>query len=271
MSDVSPDELSEWWATEICRIEPDVIEIRGHPVAELIGRVGFTDMIWLLLKGSLPTDGQRGLLEAAMVAGIDHGPQAPSIAIARMAITCGIGLNNAIASGANVLGDVHGGAGEQCLRLLLRIADGVGSGVPLTEATADCVREYREGNRYLPGFGHRIHRRDPRRDPLLGLVAAAAEAGEVPGNVWTAARAVEDHIRRDRPTLSLNVDGATAVIYGELGFEPALARGLFVLSRSAGLLAHAWEELNQGRRIKGPMPPAVLPAYITPSSRSSPR
>ena len=59
----------------------------------------------------------------------------------------------------------------------------------------------------------------------------------------------------------MNIDGATAVIYGELGFAPALARGLFLLSRSVGILAHAWEESQSGRRIKGPIPPSILPTY----------
>ena len=52
----------------------------------------------------------------------------------------------------------------------------------------------------------------------------------------------------------MNIDGVTAVIYGELGFPPPLARGLFCLSRAVGLLAHAWEQMQQGERIKGPLP-----------------
>lgn len=43
----------------------------------------------------LPGPRQAGLLEAALVAAVDHGPQTPSIAVARMAATCGIGLNGA--------------------------------------------------------------------------------------------------------------------------------------------------------------------------------
>ena len=52
----------------------------------------------------------------------------------------------------------------------------------------------------------------------------------------------------------MNIDGITAVIFCELGFEPELGRGLFVLSRAVGILAHAWEQKQRGRRIKGPMP-----------------
>ena len=71
---------------------------------------------------------QGDLLDAALMAAVDHGPQAPSIAIARMATTCGVGLNNAMASAVNVLGDVHGGAGEQAVELYQAIAARVEAG-----------------------------------------------------------------------------------------------------------------------------------------------
>ena len=75
-------------------------------------------MIWLMLRAScrMPR-ARRSCSRPALVAAVDHGPQAPSIAIARMAATCGVGINNAMASAINVLGDVHGGAGEQCVAL----------------------------------------------------------------------------------------------------------------------------------------------------------
>ena len=60
----------------------------------------------------------------------------------------------------------------------------------------------------------------------------------------------------------MNIDGATAVIYAELGLPAPLARGMFVLSRAVGILAHAWDETQQGRRIKGPIPPGILPPYV---------
>jgi len=72
-------------------------------------------MIWLLLRGDLPTEAQASLLGHALASVVDHGPQAPCIAIARMAATCGVRLQSAMASAINVLGDVHGGAGEQAL------------------------------------------------------------------------------------------------------------------------------------------------------------
>src|ERR671910_3263509 len=112
----------EWWSTSIIEMRPGVIRYRGYAIEDLIGAVGFVDMIWLLTRGELPQPAQAKLLESALVAAADHGPQAPSIAVARMAITCGVDINNAMASAINILGDVHGGAVEQCVAFYHAIA-----------------------------------------------------------------------------------------------------------------------------------------------------
>ncbi|HEX6681860.1 MAG TPA: citryl-CoA lyase [Candidatus Limnocylindrales bacterium] len=260
MADVS--EVADWWATGICRMEPGVVELRGVPVENLIGNTGLVSTLWLLTRGELPDPRQAALLEAAMVASVDHGPQAPSIAIARMAVTCGVGLNNAMASAVNALGDVHGGAGEQCVELLEDIVARESAGQDLDGAVAEVVAAWRARSPYLPGFGHRFHPVDPRRDPLLALVDRAVAEGLIEGRHARAAVAVEHVLNRGRTKpIPMNIDGATAVIYAELGFPAPLARGLFVLSRSVGILAHAWEEIGQGRRNKGPIPPSILPTY----------
>jgi citrate synthase len=257
------DEVAQWWGTAVSRIEPGVIELRGRPVQELIGSVGLVSVLWLLLRGSPPSPAEEALLEAALVASVDHGPHAPSIAAARMAATCGVGLNTAVATGVGMLGDVHGGAGEQFVQLLTEIVDApLVPGSTRDAAARRVLATWRARNRYVPGFGHRFHPVDPRRDPLLALVEDAVRDDVIRGDYLRAALAVEDLLR----PVPMNIDGATAVIYAELGFAPPLARGLFVLSRSVGILAHAWEESQQGRRNKGPMPPSILPAYHGPSS-----
>ena len=116
----------DWWSTSIIDMQPGMIRYRGYAIEGLIGRVGFADMVYLLTRGELPHPDAGRLLEAALVAAVDHGPQAPSIAAARMAITCGVGINNAMASATNMLGDVHGGAGEQCVQFYNAIAERVG-------------------------------------------------------------------------------------------------------------------------------------------------
>lgn len=262
------EEIGDWWSNSLTRIAPGEIELRGYPVQDVIGRYGFIQVVWLMLRGELPEPAQARMLESAMVAGVDHGPQAPSIAAARMAATCGLGLNNAVATGVNLLGDVHGGAGQQCVALLNRMAESRSHGTDVGEVAEAIVAEYREKGAYVPGFGHRFHPRDPRRDPLLAMVERAVEDGTVDAGPLESALALERALeqRGGRP-VPMNIDGATATVYASLGFDAELARGLFVLSRSVGILAHAWEESNSGARIKGPLPRSVLAGYTGPETR----
>ncbi|MEM7469714.1 MAG: citryl-CoA lyase [Pseudomonadota bacterium] len=246
---MSSSDVADWWETSIIDMEPGRIDIRGRPIQDLIGAISFPQMIWLMLRGDLPNEGQAQLLEAALVAAVDHGPQAPSIATARMAITCGVGLQNAMASAVNTLGDVHGGAGEQAVELYhLAITNGV----------AEALTQWRsQHGSIIPGFGHRFHKpRDPRAQRLLSLVRDAAANGVVSGEFADIAEVVQSELEREKgKPIPMNIDGATAVIFAELGFEPPLARGLFCLSRSVGILAHAWEQSQKGERNKGPTPP----------------
>ena len=263
MSD-DADAVRHWWRTSIIDMEPGRIEFRGRPIEDLIGNVSFGQMIWLMTKGELPSPEQAALLESALVAGVDHGPQAPSIAAARMAATCGVGLNNVIATGVNMLGDVHGGAGEQCAELYFDIAERLETGTDIESATREGISAWREtfGN-IVSGFGHRFHKPiDPRAPRLMEVTRAAARAGTVSGKFADIGEAVQAEIGNQRGTpIAMNIDGATAVIFCELGFPPPLSRGLFCLSRSVGVLAHGWEQMQQGGRNKGPMPPEFLPEY----------
>ena len=222
--------VRDWWRTSIIDMAPGVIRYRGYPIEQLIGRVSFAQMIWLMTRGELPSEKQGRLLDAALMSAVDHGPQAPSIAIARMATTCGVGLNNAMASAVNVLGDVHGGAGEQAVELYRAIAERLDGGATLDSAVKIGLDEaIATHGKFVSGFGHRFHPIDPRAPRLLELVDEAAQEGEVSGRYADIARAVEDELaaRKGGKRIPMNIDGATAVIYAELGFPAPLARGLF--------------------------------------------
>src|ERR1044072_9741217 len=184
----------DWWSTAIIEMKPGMIRYRGYAVEDLIGRVSFAEMVFLLPRGELPHPEAAKLLEAALVAAVDHGPQAPSIAAARMAISCGVGINNAMASAINMLGDVHGGAGEQCVAFYHAVAERMG-GAAATDARAmaEAVAlgidtQAQQGVSHVPGFGHRFHPLDPRAPRLLEVGDAAAATGAVGGRFVSIGR-----------------------------------------------------------------------------------
>ena len=261
------EDVPAWWSTAIIDMAPGQIRLRGRPIETLIGTLTFPQMIWLMTRGDVPSDGQAALFEAALVAAVDHGPQAPSIAAARMAVTCGVGLNGAMASAVNMLDDVHGGAGEQAVAFFTEVDMAMDAGANCDVAVAQAIDRWQQSrSAFIPGYGHRFHTpQDPRAPRLLALVDEAAAAGVVAGRFARIGRAVEAELntRKDKP-VPMNIDGATAVIYAELGFAGPLARGLFCLSRSVGILAHAWEEMQEGKRNKGPTPPHYRWRYTGP-------
>ncbi|USH03502.1 citryl-CoA lyase [Grimontia kaedaensis] len=262
-------EVSDWWKTDVIEMEPGVIRYHGYPIEQLIGNLSFAQMIWLMVRGDVPSQGQAELLDAALMSAVDHGPQAPSIAIARMAATCGVGLNNAMASAVNVLGDVHGGAGEQAVDIYQNVAKRLDQGARLEDAVCAELDLYIEHHgKFIPGFGHRFHPVDPRAPRLMEIVRQAAEKSVVSGRFAAIADRIETELAvRKGKRIPMNIDGATAVIYAELDMPAPLARGLFCLSRSVGILAHAWEQTGQGGRNKGPIPRNLLWSYTGPEKR----
>ncbi len=269
-------ETQAWWSTSVIDVQPGDIRVRGYRLDDLVGRIDVCEMIWLMVRGEIPDPAHGRLLAAAIVASADHGPHAPSAAIARMAVTCGLPLNGAMASAVNTLDDLHGAAGEQCMTLMQRIVERAGSAGVADEGLVEAVEAelddfIAENGKIVAGFGHRFHGADPRAARLLELLAEASARREVAGLYLRVGELIEASLLRRRGVrVPMNLDGATAAIYMELGFASGLGRGLFILVRSIGILAHAWEQSQQGARCKGPVPPSVQFRYTGDRPRPMP-
>jgi citrate synthase len=189
-----------------------------------------------------------------------------------MAATCGLGLNGAIASGVNTLGDVHGGTGQQCMELLQDVDARHVAGADVGTAAGEAVAAFHQHRgEFIPGYGHRFHPVDPRAVRLSQLVREAVRAETVGGRYLAAGEAVQRALSKGRAKpLPMNIDGISAVVLLELGFPAELGRGVFILSRSVGICAHAFEQSRQGERIKGPTPPAAGFRYRGVAPRALP-
>ena len=111
------------WNTAITRIEPNRVGVRGYDIAELMGRVSFGAAVYLILTGELPSPAIARLMDAILVASIDHGATPPSALAARTVASTGAALSAAVAAGIMSINRHHGGAIEDCARQLKAIAD----------------------------------------------------------------------------------------------------------------------------------------------------
>ena len=157
------------WKTAVTRIERNRILIRGYPVDEMMGRVSFSESIYLLLVGELPTPAIGKMVSAILVSSLDHGATPPSTLAARNVATTGAPLRAAVAAGVLAFGSHHGGDVEACMRFLDSGLGLAAQGHSLADAAATIVRQVEEVGGQLPGFGHRLHTQDPRAVRLLQL------------------------------------------------------------------------------------------------------
>ena len=104
------------WKTAITEIEPNKIKLRGYPLNELMGNRSYADVVYLALRGELPTPKVGKLIDAMLVSSIDHGVTPPSALSAMTVASTGAPLNSAVAAGILAISKFHGGAIEANLR-----------------------------------------------------------------------------------------------------------------------------------------------------------
>ena len=251
------------WNTAITRVEPNKVAVRGYNIAELMGRVPFGAAVYLTLTGELASPAVARLMDAILVSSIDHGATPPSALAARSVASTGATLSASVAAGIMSINRHHGGAIEDCARQLRAIADrATRESISMDEAAARTLAVMREAGERMPGFGHRLHTKDPRTARLFEL---AREAG-VDGVHMQAARAVEKAFADAKKSLPINVDGAIGAILADLGMDPAAFNGIFMIARTPGLVAHVIEEQTREKPMRRIDP--VNHGYDGPPGRS---
>lgn len=230
--------------TAISKVETDKILTRGYNQRDLIEKIRYNDMIFLLLKGRLPSIKESRMFNHVLVSFCDHGVTPPSTQTARLVASSGSPMNSAVAGALLSFGHKHAGAIQKAMEIyqskvdsLILTNDHDIDNKQIAALAIDIYNEYIIGNKKIPGFGHRYHNVDPRADKLMEL---AIQEGFVGPHIKLAL-AVEDLVYQKKK-IRLNVDGANAAILSDLGFDPELGLGVFMIGRIPGIIAHIHEE-----------------------------
>lgn len=221
--------MDKKWKTAISGIIDGEVHIHGYKITDLIDKISFTDAIWLELKGELPTDKERAMLDAILISTIDNGLGPPSVTNARNSASAGNPMQAAVAAGVLGIGDAHGGAIEECARLLQM-------GLTAEKLVEKVISS---GDR-IAGFGHKIYKdEDPRATQIFNKAKQLGFYGEH----CELAKAVEAKLEELKgKRIVINVDGAIAAVVSDMGFDYRLGKGFFIIGRVVGLVAHIFEE-----------------------------
>ena len=230
--------------TAISKVENDKIVTCGYNQRDLIEKIRYSDMIFLLLKARLPSIKESKIFNHVLVSFCDHGVTPPSTQTARLIASSGSPLNSAVAGALLSFGHKHAGAIEKSMELFqskisssLLIDDSDIDNKQIASLAIEIYNEYVLKDKKVPGFGHRYHSQDPRADKLIECVI---KEGFVGPHIKLAL-ALQD-LMNDKKNIKLNVDGANAAILSDLGFTPELGLGVFIIGRVPGIIAHINEE-----------------------------
>jgi len=225
--------------TEISSVQPGKILIRGYDLIQLIGKKSFGEMLYLLFAGDLPKGNEGKMIEAILVTSCEHGLATPSTNAARSVASGGVPLQAAVAAGIIGLGDFHGGAIEQCAKMLQEnIIEAKEKG--FQETAKRLITDYRTKKQRILGYGHGIHQpEDPRK---IRLYEYAREL-KIAGDHIQFSEIIESQLKvMIGKNLPINVDGAIGAIISDLGIHWTFGKGFFLISRAAGLTTHVQEE-----------------------------
>lgn len=251
------------WKTAITKIEPNKISIRGYPLADLLGKVSYAQMVYLLFKGELPEENLGKMIDAILVSSVDHGTTPPSALSAITVASTGAALNASVAAGILAISQYHGGAIEECMHILNKAMNfKKEKKCDFSEAARHIISEYRSTKQRLSGFGHRLHTDDPRTKQLFQL----ANELSIAADYVTLARQFEGELEISLgKKLPLNVDGAIAALLCEMDFDVIFANAFFMIARVPGLVAHVYEEKTRYKPMRKIHPTDV--SYDGPEER----
>lgn len=229
--------------TAIATADEDTIVVRGKDLCkDLIGKLSFSDYFYLLLTGRRPTPEALAVLDATLVAIAEHG-LVPSVQASRMTFAAAPdALQGAVAAGILGSGPVILGASETAGGLFNEVEAQMQRGLPLDEAGRAVVRAWREQKRAIAGYGHPLHkRRDPRVDRLFEVAREQGTDLRYVDIAEAVERAIPQVLGRE---LKLNVSAAIPAVLLGIGFPMQALRGVPILARTAGLIAHLQEEIE---------------------------
>lgn len=233
------------FTTTVSGHTPKGLKLRGVLLEHLVEEANFVKTLFLSLSGRQPTPAEEHMLNALMVASIDHGIEPASGFVPRVVAASGNSILSAMASTLLALGPYHGGAISATMELLQELH--AAQGDKERKATA-LVKDLLVQKKRIPGFGHPVYKTaDPRVTQLFEL----ARKTKLELEYCELARLLEHTVESiTGKQLVLNIDGGIAALLLTLGFSPDAGNALFGIARVAGSVAHILEEQTDGDWVR---------------------
>ncbi len=227
------------WETSITNLNNGNEIIRGKKLSALIKSNTFTETIFLLFQGRLPKPVETKMFDALLVSSIDHGIGTASAITARVVASTKNSFNTSLGAGILALGERHGGAIENAAKFFIDNHN--------NKNIVETVKQLKEKKVRLPGFGHAVLVKDNRS---IEVFKVAKKLGFYKKSCAVAVQVEKELNKISSKSVPLNIDGAMGAILADMGFDPKLMKGIFMVSRVPGLVAHIYEEITNDAGLR---------------------
>ncbi|ODS98509.1 MAG: hypothetical protein ABS56_04810 [Lautropia sp. SCN 69-89] len=261
---VASGDWSDYWTTAISRAGHGRILVRGYPVEEIIERLNYTEVAYLVLAGELPDEHQTALFDLVLRSGVDQ--QFISAAVGAARFTASAFPDSpvpALASGMLASGSVTGSPQEPAEMLV----EAIGWQLPEAETCIRIMQVWAERRGRVPGLGHPMHKSAEPRAVAVRRLAQGLDGWREHGRMLDA---IEEHLAAVKGRkIPINLAGALGAVLADLGFDPLVIGGLGALGYGMALLAHITEEIRDGVPLRI-IPDALGANYDGPEERHIP-
>ena len=265
---VRSGDWSDYWSTRISQATEGRILVRGYPLEEIIDSLNYVEAMWLLIRGEPPTKLQAQVWDVVLRAAMDQQFINSAVCAARyVASAHPESPIPAIAAGILAHGSVTGSP-RPAAEMIYEAYDIMQKeGLSKEEAAARIVTKYLEEKRFLPGFGHPMHKTtEPRAQVLRRKVKQLGAWGEK-AQLFEAIHA--EACKRLGRELPINLAGMAAAVQCELGFDPIEIEALAPIGYIFAIMAHVVEEIKEGVPLRI-IPEPLGAKYIGPAERHLP-
>jgi citrate synthase len=213
--------------TGLGKAEKDRVLVRGRDLTkDLLGKITFSEMTFLMLAGRLPADGERRMIDALLTVLVEHG-MVNSVVAARVTYhTAPEAMQGAVAAAILGAGSVHLGSSEWSAKMLVDAAPIDDTEDARNAAAASVVERHQKQGRRIAGIGHRTH---PEGDPRAARLFEIARETGVYGRYC-------DLIQR--------VCRAAEAIAMDMALSWQLTKAFALIGRTLGAIAHIGEEIR---------------------------
>lgn len=216
---------------------------QGHDPVDPINDFSIAENLLYMFTGKEPDPIMARLMDVCLIIHAEHTLNASTFSALVTSSTLATPYSVISAAIGTLSGPLHGGANQQVLTMLKEIGS-----VCRVEAWVD---NRLSNKKVIWGMGHREYKvKDPRATILRRLFSQLIEERGVSMNSTFEIAIKMEEVCADRlghKNVYPNVDFYSGILYSEMGIPVDQFTALFAVARSAGWLAHWFEQIANNR------------------------